>query len=94
VSTSVVSAPTTTVAGSYQVSIAVPSGKPAPTGKVTVIFTQGAITHTVSGKLSGGATTVALAKLRKGAWAVAVSWPGDKHYVAVNASGVGVTVTK
>jgi phospholipase C len=94
VKTAIALKPTTKVAGSYTVSIAVPKKHPAATGIATITLTSGSTTHTATGDLSGGAATIPLANLSKGTWAVAVAWPGDANYAAAGATGKAVIVTK
>ena len=94
VATAIAVKPTTKVAGSYTVSITVPKNKAAATGTATLTLTSGSTTHTASGVLSGGAATIPLTNLAKGAWTVAVAWPGDANYAAATAVGKTVNVAK
>ena len=81
----VVKAPTSRRGGAFKVTIAVPKGAAAATGKVTIKLKKGKATKTVSGRLKKGAVTVTLPKLAKGTWQVTISWPGDGRYLAASA---------
>jgi hypothetical protein len=90
----VVKAPTVRKGGTYKVSISVPKGASAASGKVTIKLRKGAVTKTVTGRLSRGAATVKLPKLAKGTWKVTIAWPGDARYAKVSASGGKIKVKK
>ena len=63
-------------------------------GKVTVSFTKGKTSKTVTGTLKNGTVTVTVPKLAKGTWKVTVAWAGDTTYQAASASGASIKVTK
>jgi hypothetical protein len=89
----VVKAPTRRKGGRYKVTISVPKGASPVAGRVTIKLRKGAVTKTVTGRLSRGAATVKLPKLAKGTWRVTVSWPGDSRYAKVSTAGARIKVT-
>lgn len=90
----VVKAPTQRKGGTYKVTISVPKGASAVAGKVTVKLKKGAITKTLTGRLSRGVVTVSVPKLAKGTWKVTINWPGDARFASASASGGAIKVTK
>src|SRR4029078_2112899 len=78
---------TTTKAGKVKVTVATPSGLEKATGKVTVKVKKGSTTRIVTGLLSGGSVTTAVPQLGKGTWSIAITWPGDAHYLAASSKG-------
>ncbi len=90
----VVTAPTSRKGGRYRVTIRVPKGASAASGRVAVQLRKGKVTKTVRGRLARGTVTVRLPKLAKGTWRVSISWPGDRRYSKASASGGRVTVRR
>jgi hypothetical protein len=90
----VAKAPTSKKAGKYKVTIAVPAGASAATGKVTLKLKKGKTTKTITGKLSKGVVTFSVPKLARGTWKVTISWPGDSSYLAASATGASIKVIK
>ncbi|HEY6759781.1 MAG TPA: Ig-like domain repeat protein, partial [Baekduia sp.] len=90
----VVKAPTTRKGGKYKVTITVPKGATAASGRVTIKLKKGKITKTLTGKLSKGVVTVTLPKLAKGTWKVTITWPGDTRYLKVSVSAGSIKVKK
>jgi hypothetical protein len=87
-------APTSKTAGKYKVTVTAGSGKATATGTVTIKLRKGSHAKTISGKLSHGTVTFAVPKLTKGSWNVAITWPGDTHYMGDIAVGAAIKVTK
>jgi hypothetical protein len=94
VSGAVAKAPTSKKAGKYRVGVAAPAGLAAATGKVSVTFSKGATRKTVTGTLAGGTVTVAVPRLKKGTWAVRLTYAGDARYTAATGTGPAVKVAK
>jgi len=90
---SLVTAPTPQEPGTYQVSVAPPTGLATPTGQVTLTLTNGAATTTVEGTLDNGTVTLDLPSLAEGTWTATVDYAGDSNYDAATAVGAPVTST-
>lgn len=80
----VAKAPTSRKGGTFKVTIAVPKGGAAASGKVTLKLQRGKRTKTIRGTLKKGAVTLKLPKLAKGTWKLTISWPGDRRYLAAS----------
>lgn len=90
----VIKDPTSKTPGRYEVTVDAPSEKSTATGKVTIKLKKGKIVETLSGKLLHGAVVVAVPKLSRGTWNVAVSWPGDTHYLSASGALTAIKVKK
>jgi thiol-disulfide isomerase/thioredoxin len=90
----VAKATTSKKGGTYKVTVTVPKGASAATGKVTIKLKKGKTTKKVTGKLSHGVVTFTLPKLARGTWKVTISWPGDTHYLSVSVAGASIKVIK
>src|SRR5690606_5775038 len=77
---SATTAPTTVAEGAFAAAVASESGKPTPTGSVTVSLTKGATVVNVAGDLVDGATTLTLPVLGEGSWTVNLTYSGDGIY--------------
>jgi hypothetical protein len=87
-------APTSRSTGRYKVTIIAGKGKAVATGAVTIKVHKGSTTKTMTGKLSHGSVTFSVPKLARGTWNVAITWPGDSHYMGHVAVGVSIKVSK
>ncbi|WP_121246993.1 Ig-like domain-containing protein [Solirubrobacter pauli] len=87
-------APTSKKSGKYTVTISTAKGQVKASGKVTIKFTKGKTTKTVTGTLKSGTVTVTVPKLAKGTWKVAITWPGDSKYQSGKATGKSIKVKK
>jgi len=74
--------PTPKKKGSATVTVKVPSGLVAASGKVDLTIVKGGVTKKAAGTLANGSVTVKLPKLPKGKWTVTVVYQGSTHYLA------------
>ena len=86
--------PTSKKAGAGRVTVTVPSGLATATGTVTVTLKKGTSTKTVKGTLAKGVVTVALPKLKAGAWKVSVKYAGSATYLAATSATTSLKVAK
>jgi hypothetical protein len=90
----VVKAPTSRKGGKYTVTLTVPKGAVAASGKVTLRLKKGKVTKTLTGRLKKGVVTFTLPKLARGTWKVTITWPGDARYLKASATGASIKVKK
>jgi hypothetical protein len=74
--------PTPKKKGAASITIAVPGGLVAASGRVQVVISKGNVKKTVAGTVKAGAATIKLPKLPVGKWTVVVTYQGDTYYVA------------
>ena len=79
--------------GTYEVTVAQPTGLADPTGDVTVTLAHGLDSHTLTGTLSGGAVTVEVPILPVGVWIASIAYEGDANYAATTADGEAAVST-
>jgi hypothetical protein len=89
-----VKVPTSTLAGSYKVSVTTPAGLLKATGKVTLTFVQGKVTKKLIGTVTAGSVTVTVPKSARGTWRVSVAYGGDARYLPAVVAGKVIVVTK
>jgi hypothetical protein len=91
----VVKAPTHRKGGTYEVIVTVKKGASAASGKVTLKLKKGAVTKTLTGRLSTkGVVTVKVPKLAKGTWKVTITFPGDARYAKTSVAGPSIKVRR
>ena len=90
----VTKAPTHAARGRYAVTIAVPKGRAAATGTVTLKLVKGRAHRTIRGRLVRGTATLTLPKLARGTWKATISWAGDARYLAATRAGASIKVSR
>lgn len=74
-------------AGRVTVTVRSTKGGPVPTGKVTVSFTKGSVTKTLTAKvLANGKVTFDLPRVPKGTWTLKLGYQGSTQHSAVTRS--------